>query len=720
MPELVELPVPGKWKTALTDSDLASELQLPTHKATRRPAALHAYGTGSSRRWLVSWVKNSGANFQDWRWTQGMTPAELGQEVDGAHDRLRLYLIEKIPDVDEFAAAWLIRDKSSNAPWLTWDWTPEIDAQDLKAAVPAGHRLTCVRALVPDAAKVAAIWTQDDSDVPWDWNPSLSFDELHEILRDTKSRLVSLDNHGSGPDLRFCAAWVDNAGPGAEGRTWFWFAGADETYLRGQSNGLCSHPVELCDLGGGALATILNRAPGLGVSADDVLLQVTGTETLDALTDAPETNTQMQINGSLSVQVVNIAGANVDIVSGALRWASLGGQSDALAPSPPSPVGGATTILNGGSASSGPFNAMTGLGYRDVFVYIDAKTADGRRQRLIRPLLVQRPSFDAHLAAPMGEPVGLAMWTDTAEVIPMWRGGKEVRWVNVAGTIVNLTSDDLLIVRMDTEAVVDGEWRLEENLAPLRFQQSSLSDESGCTDSNGNWACAVVDAEPNGTLKLGKKVLSRFVYGFEIEVEPGFEKGFLRVVLHYQRKRKCGAVMRELPLSWDEPVDVSPPVRNATFWWGNSYDHVDFDAHAWPGPKAAFDITESGQPAEEAPDVYPLADGFVVERDEPSATMTDPNPNQSITMWHPDLEIWSGYYHLKAGTLQPAEGELITANDPIAKIGNSGTKDPHLHTGAHRLGATGFGRVVPLRFSGLTDDQSQTVTQTPATGAYTS
>jgi hypothetical protein len=647
-----------------------------------------------------------------------MSPADLGQEVDGGHERLRLYLIERIPGVDQFAAAWLVRDMASSAPWLTWDWTPEIGAADLKAAVPAGHRVTCVRALVTGADKVASIWTQDDSAVPWDWSPSLTFDELHVILRDTKSRLVSLDNHGSGDDLRFCAAWVDNIGPGAEARTWFWFAGADEAYVWGQSEGLCSHPVELCNLGDGALATILNRVPGAGVPADATLLEVTGAETLAAFANDSATNTQMQINGSLSVQVSNVAGTNVDIASAALRWTSLGGQTDALAPSPPSPVGGATSIASGGTVSVGPIGTMTGLEYRDVYAYIDAKTAT-KRQRLFRPLEVQRPGFDAHIAPLIGEPVGLAMWTDTADIIPMWRGGKETRWVNVAGTIVNLTGDELLIVRMDVEGVVDGDWRLEENLSPLRFQQSDLSNESGCADANGNWVCKELNAEPNGTLKLGTKVLSRFVYGFEIDVAPQFEKGFLKVMLHYQRRRRCGALMRELPMRWDEPVVVSPPVRG-TFVWGNSYDHTSFDAHAWPGPRAAFDIGEEGGPPDGGQDVYPMADGIVVGVDEPAPTSSDPNPNQWITLWHPQLELWTGYYHLKPGTLLPAPGDSVFASESIAKLGKSGTNDPHLHTGGHRLDSTGFGRAVPLRFTDLKDDQDATVTQTPATGKYKS
>jgi len=115
-----------------------------------------------------------------------------------------------------------------------------------------------------------------------------------------------------------------------------------------------------------------------------------------------------------------------------------------------------------------------------------------------------------------------------------------------------------------------------------------------------------------------------------------------------------------------------------------------------------------------------MADGIVVDVDEPAATATDPNPNQSITLWHPQLELWKGYYHLKPGTLDATPGEAVSASEKIAPLGKSGTKDPHLHTGGHRIDVTGFGRAVPLRFTGLTDDQRATATQTPATGKYKS
>jgi hypothetical protein len=85
MPELLELPVPGKWQTVLTDAALAQEL---SDKQTRRPAALHAFGSGAARRWHLSWVKNSGPDFEDWGWTAGDTPDALKIKV-AEHSRVR-------------------------------------------------------------------------------------------------------------------------------------------------------------------------------------------------------------------------------------------------------------------------------------------------------------------------------------------------------------------------------------------------------------------------------------------------------------------------------------------------------------------------------------------------------------------------------------------------------------------------------------------------------
>ena len=715
MPELLGLPVPGKWVTSLTDAALAQ--QLPD-KFSRRPVALHPYGSGSSRRWLLSWVKNSGPDFEDWGWTMGNPVQTLAQKVD-EHERVRLFLIEPVA-TGTLAAVWFIR--VPNTPWLTWDWRPEIAAGDLKATVPAGHRLTCVRALNTGASKVAAIWTQDDSGAAWDWHHSLTFDQLHDLLRDTTSRLVSLDFHGSGSNLRFCAAWVANAGAGATPRTWFWFSGATEDYLRGQTEGLCSHPVELCRLGPSNLAAVINRIPGAGVPADDKLLEVKGMTTLAAYNNDAATNTQMDLGATVNVQVTNVAGAPVDIVSAGLRRGSLGGQFDGLPSSdqapPPSPVGATTVIQTGGTVVTGPIGTSTSIEYRDILAFIDAKSTNNRRQRILRPLTVQRPSFTSHLVPALNEPVALVTWTDTADVVPMWRAGAETRWANLAGTIVNLTGDDVSIIRMDVEVVVDGEWLVEKNL-PLSFHQSNWPDERGCGELNGGEGCSVITASANGTIDLGKKVLNRFVHGLDLDVDPQFKKGNVRLIVHYQRKRKCGTVMRDLPMTWREPLNVSTPVRG-TFHWGNAFDHTGFDAHAWPGPRASYDIAAiSGEPDGNL-DVYPMADGVVIEVAEPPATQDDDNPNHWITVWHPELTLWTGYYHLDPGTLLPAAGEAVSPVTAIAKIGKSGTGDPHLHTGGHTLDVTGFGRVAPLRFANLLDDLDHAVTQMPATGVYKS
>ena len=140
----------------------------------------------------------------------------------------------------------------------------------------------------------------------------------------------------------------------------------------------------------------------------------------------------------------------------------------------------------------------------------------------------------------------------------------------------------------------------------------------------------------------------------------------------------------------------------------------------WPGPRLSYDIEAiSGEPDGDL-DVFPMAEGVVIEVAEPPSTSTDPNPNHWITVWHPELNLWTGYYHLDPGTLVPAAGEAVSPVTAIAKIGNSGTVAPHPHTGGHTLDVMGFGRATPLRFANLLDNQDQAVTQMPATGTYTS
>ena len=227
------------------------------------------------------------------------------------------------------AAVWFIRPADPSAPWPAWGWSPDISSDDLSPSVPDGHRLTCVRVVGKGATRVAAVWVADDSGAPWGWRPSLTFDELHETLRDTGSRLVSLDTHGSGPKSGCRAAWVANTN--ADARTWYWFAGVQEDYLRGQSNGLCSQPVELSDLGDGHLAAILNRTPAPGDPPEAALLDVTGSTTLEAYDDDPEQDNQTGIGGTVDVTVSNLTAQPVEVLE---RKPALGlvGSAVGLAP----------------------------------------------------------------------------------------------------------------------------------------------------------------------------------------------------------------------------------------------------------------------------------------------------------------------------------------------------------------------------------------------------
>ena len=134
------------------------------------------------------------------------------------------------------------------------------------------------------------------------------------------------------------------------------------------------------------------------------------------------------------------------------------------------------------------------------------------------------------------------------------------------------------------------------------------------------------------------------------------------------------------------------------------------------GLRAAFDIEDANDPHEEGYEVYPMADGTVVEVHKPDLN----DPGQSVWVWHESLGLWTGYFHLQPGALLPAPGDSVFTDTPMAKLGMSGAASPHLHTGGHILDATGFGRVMALRFSGLINNQGFTAKQTPATGFYTS
>ena len=193
--------------------------------------------------------------------------------------------------------------------------------------------------------------------------------------------------------------------------------------------------------------------------------------------------------------------------------------------------------------------------------------------------------------------------------------------------------------------------------------------------------------------------------------------GYLRIILHYQRYRRCGTVLRDVPLRWIEPVEMSPPVRGE-FIWGNAFDHNDFDTHAWPGPRLWWDILDTNNPPAEGHDVYPMANGIVMEVVEPAPTPTDPDPNHYVTMWHPEEEIWTGYFHLKPGSIVVKPQSGASAALPLGQLGGSGTVVPHLHTGGHALGANGLGQVVPLKFAVLNDANWMPATQTPANGIY--
>jgi murein DD-endopeptidase MepM/ murein hydrolase activator NlpD len=89
----------------------------------------------------------------------------------------------------------------------------------------------------------------------------------------------------------------------------------------------------------------------------------------------------------------------------------------------------------------------------------------------------------------------------------------------------------------------------------------------------------------------------------------------------------------------------------------------------------------------------------------------------------PDGNYYTGYYHVRKGSLKVASGDIVKAGDQLAEVGNSGnTSAPHLHIACLKLDATGRGRLVPMSFAGRIRDAStgKSTPLIPGNGTYLS
>ncbi|MCL7750151.1 M23 family metallopeptidase [Guyparkeria hydrothermalis] len=165
-----------------------------------------------------------------------------------------------------------------------------------------------------------------------------------------------------------------------------------------------------------------------------------------------------------------------------------------------------------------------------------------------------------------------------------------------------------------------------------------------------------------------------------------------------------------------ETLDVDFPLGSGTYYvlqGGGSAVTNPF--HALSGDRKAVDIVKLNRFGNRADGIAPRAlSAYEIfgERlhspcqgpiDRVRAGLPDNPPG------HPDTEQSEGNYvvvrcdeadifmaHLKQGSIRVAPGEVVTAGQPLAEVGNSGNSlEPHLH-----ISASENGREIGLRFGG--------------------
>lgn len=180
------------------------------------------------------------------------------------------------------------------------------------------------------------------------------------------------------------------------------------------------------------------------------------------------------------------------------------------------------------------------------------------------------------------------------------------------------------------------------------------------------------------------------------------------------------AVLNALAIASHYPsgktLDVDFPLSSGTYYvLQGGASIVTNPFHAMSGSKTAIDIVKLNSLGNRADDIAPRAlsayeiFGETLYSPCQGSVFKVRNSLPDNPPGHPDTEHPEGNYvvlkcaeadvfmaHLKRGSIKVAPGEVVTAGQPLAEIGNSGnTLEPHLH-----IGATKDGIEIGLQFNG--------------------
>ncbi len=693
-----------------------------------RLISLDVFFEGGQQRLAAAWVSNTGSQNQAWWWNPDVDAATLGQMLTDNKGRLVVLEPFVVNGMLRLAAVWV---SNVGAGGQAWWWNPDVDAATLGQMLDTNKgRLTTLRThVLAGQRRCAAVWVQNTgaNAHAWWWNPNVDAETLGGMLHDNKGRLISLHPFVVGSSVRFAGVWIENAGAAA--KAWWWHHGVDAPWLGKKFEQFCSYPIELRTYLVGEtrlMACVMNAYPPAPKEAE--LIQATGTGALTALTNniAP-----MDESLSLSLMLKNQTASSVKITEAQLLLTQQGGWVETYFTHSMFGSGkifaGNSMDVAAGLTYTGSENYLWGIGATHLVARLKAQSGT-KKQHSHTVIPTVRSGFAPPAAFAAPTPVFIGLWTNPSEVVPLWLGDKQTRWLTVGGNIFNGSGETARLVGWHLTFEADGTVVLDENLALSFFHY--VGDDF-----------KPLPAAQNAEMALTEP-LAYFVYGFDVGHAPKkFAKGIVRIVANYKIGDRCGAAVCETPVSVLNSVLLAPPV-NGRWNWGNSPNHTGFDGHAWPHQRFAVDLTnvdESNSSIKPGADpnenlsfyaygepVLAMKDGTVIKSSDVEDENFGRKANSAIKninyvmIEHAPNEL-SGYYHLRKGKNLVTAGDTVVAGQQLAQVGNSGgSSEPHLHCGYCNLDPTGRGTLRPMQFSGLHTLADTAVLGVPATDVYLS
>jgi Peptidase family M23/Bacterial tandem repeat domain 1 len=699
-----------------------------------RLVSLDVFFIDGKQRLAAVWIDNTGDQHQVWGWNPDVDVAALSQILKDKKSRLVVLAPFVIKDKLHLAAVW-VSNTGTNAQ--AGSWSADLDQIALgQMLLNNNERLTTLSTYeLGGKRRYAAVWV--DNTEPhhqmWDWRPDVDAATLGKLLDKNIGRLVSLDPFVVNGKLRFAAVWVKNTETNA--KTWWWYFGLDKAALNKKFDQFCAYPVDVRDYASGqSLSCVLQSFRPTPDPFGAKLIKIAGTGSLDALTDI----TPLEETLSLNLNLKNLTSGPVTITEGELLWTETGGwviDKESL-------YSGAG-LFKGQSQNIEPSQSYAGsktffrmpYGTEHFIVRLRAQDGGGKKQYLHKVIATPRSGFSSPPALSAPTPVFIGEWTTPAEVIPLWLGEAQTRWMTIGGQIINGSDETVRLVGWHLIFEADGEVVLNQAL-PMNFSHFKKYVVNG----NDQYKFESLPAPQGGEMAL-TEFLAYFVHGFDVGKAPNpFSKGTLKLIANYKIGDRCNATVCEREVVNLKPVTLAPPITGR-WHWGNSPDHKDFDPHAWPADRFAVDLVKvdennailspNSEPAANknyyayGEPVLAMADGAVVKssdsEDENFGNLANPlikNINYIVLEHEPNH--FTGYYHLRKDHNVVKVGDTVKAGQILAQVGNSGgSSNPHLHIGYVALDATGRGALMPMQFEGLRTTTGTAVTGVPASGVYT-